>query len=324
MDVGESLVGAYMRQVRSCHTVAFNIFLPQGQGELDVVGVANAPGGVEVWMAEVAIHLDSLNYGGYSKTVDKVSTKVAAARAYAAQVYRDVTPTVEFWSPVVPSGLASAWHSRRRLDHNDDFTARVNELAALAKGHTKTTGDDAYRFLQLLTHLRGDRPRFGPAGGQSWRGSRVAHVCDDPDRRRTLTRRRARAAHGIRSGQAVERLERLVETEGLPHPLHRLPERSMSVHRSGQGDRLPPTNRPTVGAAVSLGSRSKPIAVSQSPSSAPPPGRSCMCQCPVRVFGVVASKRSAAPGCMLTGPGWAVSRTLDTSWLVDHAAAAAV
>jgi hypothetical protein len=162
MDVGESLVGSYMRQVRHCHTVAFNTFLPHGQGELDVVGVANGPGGVEVWMAEVAVHLESLNYGGQAKTVAKIATKVAAARTYASEVYTDLTPTVEFWSPVVASGLVS---ELKKLDVvlvvNDDFTSRVNELAKLAKGHTKTTGDDAYRFLQLLTHLRGDRPRFG-------------------------------------------------------------------------------------------------------------------------------------------------------------------
>ena len=165
MDVGESLVGAYMRQVRGCHTVAFNTHLPQGQGELDVIGVANSDDGVEVWMAEVAIHLDSLNYGGGNRqTADKVAQKVAAARAYAAQVYRDITPVVELWSPVVPSGLVSDLADVEvDLIVNDDFTARVNELALLAKTHTKLTGDDAYRFLQLLTHLRGDRPRFGPS-----------------------------------------------------------------------------------------------------------------------------------------------------------------
>jgi hypothetical protein len=166
LDVGESLVGAYMRQVRGCHTIAFNTFLPHGQGELDVVGVANGTSGVEVWMAEVAIHLDSLNYGGYIKTVAKVTQKVAAAHEYAAQVYRDVTPTVEFWSPVVPSGLVSALADVDvDLVVNNEFTARVNELAGLAMKHTKTTGDDAYRFLQLLTHLRGEKPQFGPAGG---------------------------------------------------------------------------------------------------------------------------------------------------------------
>ena len=163
MDIGESLVGAYMRQVRGCHTVAFNTHLPQ-QGELDVVGVANGAHGAEVWLAEVAIHLDGLNYGGGTnlQTVDKVAQKVAAARAYAAQVYQDVTPTVELWSPVVPARLVAALASVEvDLIVNADFTARLNELAGLASQHSTLTGDDAYRFLQLLTHLRGNRPRFG-------------------------------------------------------------------------------------------------------------------------------------------------------------------
>jgi hypothetical protein len=163
MDIGESLVGAYMRQVPRCHTVAFNTHLPR-QGELDVVGVATGPQGAEVWLAEVAIHLDGLNYGGgtNAQTVNKVAEKVAAARTYAAQVYRDITPTVELWSPVVPAGLVAALVSVEvDLIVNGDFTARVNELAGLASQHTTLTGDDAYRFLQLLTHLRGDRPQFG-------------------------------------------------------------------------------------------------------------------------------------------------------------------
>ena len=44
---------------------------------------------------------------------------------------------------------------------NEDFTSRVNELAALASTRTKQSGDDAFRFLQLLTHLRGNGPTFG-------------------------------------------------------------------------------------------------------------------------------------------------------------------
>jgi hypothetical protein len=92
-----------------------------------------------------------------------VAQKVAAARAYAAEVYRDITPTVELWSPVVPAGLVAALSSVDvDLIVNDGVTARVNELAGLASWHTTLTGDDAYRFLQLLTHLRGDRPHFKP------------------------------------------------------------------------------------------------------------------------------------------------------------------
>jgi hypothetical protein len=99
-------------------------------------------------MAEVAIHLDSLNYGGYATTVDKGRQKVAAARAYAALVYREVTPTLEFWSPVVPAGRQTALAQLDvELVTNEAFTGRVNELADRARQHTKMTGDDAYRLL---------------------------------------------------------------------------------------------------------------------------------------------------------------------------------
>lgn len=52
-----------MRQVRGCHTVAYNTFLPWGQGEIDVIGVAIGDGDAPpmVFLAEVAAHLDGLN-----------------------------------------------------------------------------------------------------------------------------------------------------------------------------------------------------------------------------------------------------------------------
>lgn len=61
----------------------------------------------------------------------------------------------------MPIGLVAAL-SKVDVDLvvNDEFTMRVNELAAIAAKSTKTTGDDAFRFLQLLTHLRGPRPTF--------------------------------------------------------------------------------------------------------------------------------------------------------------------
>lgn len=169
MDIGESLVGSYMRQVRDCHSVAFNTHVSH-QAELDVIGVSNGTGGVRVWFAEVAVHLEGLNYGGYEATAKKVAQKIAAARSYANEVYPEAAETrFEFWSPVVPQGLVD------RLDEievdlvvNATFTARVNQLAAEAAKHTRITGDDAYRFLQLLTHLRGARPTFG--GSETFSG----------------------------------------------------------------------------------------------------------------------------------------------------------
>lgn len=43
---------------------------------------------------------------------------------------------------------------------NDEYTRRINLIAEHASQSTQTTGDDGYRMLQLLTHLRGPRPRF--------------------------------------------------------------------------------------------------------------------------------------------------------------------
>jgi hypothetical protein len=109
MDIGESLVGSYMRQVRDCYSVTFNTYLPTSQGEIDVIGVRLSEDGTrpKVYLAEVATHLDVLNYNGYAATVTKVQTKMASARAYAAAIYPNAVVTVELWSPVVPSGLVS-------------------------------------------------------------------------------------------------------------------------------------------------------------------------------------------------------------------------
>lgn len=142
--------------------MTYNAFLPSRQGEIDVIGVAGHGTAIQVWLIEVAIHLDGLNYGGYEQTVMKITSKVVAAREYADDIYRDAKPTVEFWSPNVPSGLVARL---RGIDvdlvANDDFTSRINELAASASKTTKLSGEDGFRMLQILTHLRGDRPTFG-------------------------------------------------------------------------------------------------------------------------------------------------------------------
>lgn len=157
MDMGESLVGAYMRQVRGCHTVAYNTFLPWGQGELDVIGVATGAdeGSVQVWLAEVAVHLDGLNYGSYQITAKKVATKVLSARQYAQQIYPQAQCVMELWSPVVPRGLVELLaECGAELVVNDGFTERVGELLDRARRSTKLTGEPAFRLFQMLTHVR--------------------------------------------------------------------------------------------------------------------------------------------------------------------------
>ncbi|ANH38347.1 hypothetical protein I601_1917 [Nocardioides dokdonensis FR1436] len=159
MDMGESIAGAYLRHVEKCQSITFNTFLPDAQGEIDVIGVRLGEQ-IDVFVAEVAIHLEGLQYGTYDFTTKKVRTKMASARRYAERLYPTANLHLEFWSPIVPSGLVErieqhAASEEFTLVANKEFTGRVQSLVDLASKHTKTTGEPAYRMLQLLTHLRG-------------------------------------------------------------------------------------------------------------------------------------------------------------------------
>jgi hypothetical protein len=62
-DIGESLVGAYMRHVEQCSIVIYNSFFADQQGEVDVVAVK--PGKPDepstVYLCEVTTHIDGMN-----------------------------------------------------------------------------------------------------------------------------------------------------------------------------------------------------------------------------------------------------------------------
>jgi hypothetical protein len=57
-DMGESLVGAYMRHVEKCSIVIYNSFFADRQGEVDVVAVKPAETGGQriVYICEVTTH----------------------------------------------------------------------------------------------------------------------------------------------------------------------------------------------------------------------------------------------------------------------------
>jgi hypothetical protein len=62
-DIGEGLVGSYMRYIEGCPIVLYNSFLSDQQGEVDVVAVKPAEPGEprEVFLCEVTTHIGGLN-----------------------------------------------------------------------------------------------------------------------------------------------------------------------------------------------------------------------------------------------------------------------
>jgi hypothetical protein len=164
-DIGESLVGSYLRYLKECEVVVYNVHTPDVQGELDVIGLKHGEPRV-VWLCEVITHIRGVLYGsGYAATVSKIRDKVGRARDFAAATFPGQEHRFEIWSPIVPSGavklfdeLAEAYSSEDldvQFVVNERYTERVQELVTHARGSTKATSEPAYRLLQVLTHLRG-------------------------------------------------------------------------------------------------------------------------------------------------------------------------
>lgn len=171
-DLGESLVGAYLRQVAGCNVVTFNTFTGVGQGEIDVIGLAGGDQPV-AYLCEVTMHLDGLLIGrsGAASTAKKVDDKLRRADAFARATFPTHSHRIEYWSPRIREGLTlnavravvdnlAAEGIAASLVANETFTSRVNVLVQLARRTTSPSPDPAFRFLQVLTHLRGGRPQL--------------------------------------------------------------------------------------------------------------------------------------------------------------------
>jgi hypothetical protein len=162
LDIGESLVGSYLRYIENCDFVHYETY-GEGQGELDVVGMRLSDR--RVWLCEVAIHLGGLEYGkGYSGSRDKVKQKIDRAEILAQRLFSDQQATYEFWSLRAPKGLVTMLtelehdYTGRGLDVafiiNERFTERIDTLRQRAAKDMKSTAEPAYRLLQILAHLR--------------------------------------------------------------------------------------------------------------------------------------------------------------------------
>ncbi len=160
-EMGEYVVGAWLREIGGCDFVNYNVRPPvggnEGQSEFDVVGLHF--GERVAYMCEVGTHLDALNYGGYAETLKRVTKKHARQRDYAARYLGDFkTHHFMLWSPRVPVGQLSealAGIDGLELVINGAYTERVGELRERARASTRGTGNPFFRALQIVEHLRG-------------------------------------------------------------------------------------------------------------------------------------------------------------------------
>ena len=166
-DIGESLVGVYMRYSEGHPIVLYNSFLADQQGEVDVVAVKpDHPGSTrEVFVCEVTTHIQGFN----TRTSLRLRDKLARLREFAAVTFPDEQHRYQWWSPVVAKGATTTMFDElcgecggeglsREFAINEEYTRRIGELVDYARQNPSATSEPAYRMLQILTRLRGEKP----------------------------------------------------------------------------------------------------------------------------------------------------------------------
>lgn len=182
-QLGEHIVGAYHERVTGCEVVSYNQRSKTDgeQMEIDVIGIDSTGGEQVIYACEVVTHLRGMRYSGTpsterweefgatscQNTLEKLWSKFTADYQYVTDVFDDADSYVfQLWSPVVPNGNRTDGLDKLVRDFedeyghgielliNEDYTAQVEELRELASEDTKAYGEPAFRFLQILEHLR--------------------------------------------------------------------------------------------------------------------------------------------------------------------------
>lgn len=160
-DIGEYIVGAYLKLSEGCDFVDYNVRAPgggvEGLGELDVLGLKMET--KKAYLCEVTTHIRGLNYGGNEKTVRRIIKKHERQKWYANNYLTNFDEAeFSFWSPYVPVGYMTEQLQQvdgLQLVINEAYAARIDEMKRLAQANTHDTRNPFFRMLQILQHTRG-------------------------------------------------------------------------------------------------------------------------------------------------------------------------
>jgi hypothetical protein len=149
MNIGEELVASYLQHFRGCDFIQKNLYTPDVQGEIDVVGINLKER--KVYICEVAIHLQTgLQYVKDKRpnNVGKLTEKLSRDIEYANRYFKDYERHIMLWSPVVKN-------SREASKNNQE-----KDIAQIGANIKAKYGVDIEfvinkKFLHCLHELRG-------------------------------------------------------------------------------------------------------------------------------------------------------------------------
>ena len=173
MNIGEEICGEWLRHIKGCDFVQYNVRTTAVQGEIDVVGINLEK--KAVYACEVAVHLvTGLQYvrANQPDNVVRLTTKLRKDIAYLRKAFPAYQHLLMLWSPVVRNQRLGAKHNQTddvgaivaalAQDPgvevvpiiNKRFQEVLDELRTHARGETKEMGSTVMRFLQVEERLK--------------------------------------------------------------------------------------------------------------------------------------------------------------------------
>ncbi|WIM06888.1 MAG: hypothetical protein OHM77_06390 [Candidatus Nitricoxidivorans perseverans] len=173
MNIGEELVAAYLQHIKGCEFTQQNLYTPDVQGEIDVVGIDLS--NHSLYVCEVAIHLvTGLKYTKNKRpnNVEKLTEKFSRDIEYARKFFPEYQQHFMLWSPIIRASNESAAHNQEKdlrqireniaarygvsveFVVNEDFQRRIDELRQYVRSKTEELKNPVLRLLQIEEALQ--------------------------------------------------------------------------------------------------------------------------------------------------------------------------
>jgi hypothetical protein len=172
INLGEEIVAAYLQYIKGCEFIQQNLYTPDVQGEIDVVGIDLET--KSIYVCEVAVHLiTGLQYvkGGQPNNINKLTEKFSRDIEYTNKYFRDYAKHFMLWSPIVRvSGEKAKFSQITDIDMitanirakygvdvecviNQRFADCLVQLREYAFKETKELKSPVLRFMQIEENL---------------------------------------------------------------------------------------------------------------------------------------------------------------------------
>ena len=171
-NIGEEIVGTYIRECLDCDFVDYNVETRGEQGEIDVIGINLKE--KKAYVCEVVTHLTTgIQYvkdrrpDTYKRLVNKFKKDIN----YGKKFLKGFKISYMLWTPIVKHSsniIYNQFESIRKVQEdifkefkvkleiisNELYQEKLNELRAVAKNKTSASNLNVLRYLQIEEHLK--------------------------------------------------------------------------------------------------------------------------------------------------------------------------